>query len=95
MSHFVAGPIDDILKSGVVPLVLAAPILLALLYILVPHFTTYAKLRKYPGPTVAGFTRLWLAKQTRIGKRSEIVHKEHQKYGPSPLFLLLRPGSRL
>ncbi|BGO91521.1 hypothetical protein NBRC10512_003182 [Rhodotorula toruloides] len=81
MSHFVAGPIDDILKSGVVPLVLAAPLLVALLYILVPHFTAYAKLRKYPGPTVAGFTQLWLAKQTRIGKRSEIVHQEHQKHG--------------
>ena len=60
---------------------LAAPIGAILLYCIVPHFTTFKPLSKYPGPFWAGYTRLWLAKQARVGKRSEIVHQEHLKHG--------------
>lgn len=60
---------------------LAAPLGLALLYVVFPHFTSLSPLRRYPGPFWAGFTRLWLAKQARVGKRSEIVHEEHLKHG--------------
>lgn len=67
---------------------LAAPLGFTLLYILLPHFTSLAALRRYPGPFWAGFTRLWLAKQARVGKRSEIVHKEHLKHGKFSIFLI-------
>jgi len=80
---------------------LAAPIGAIVLYCLIPHFTTFKPLSKYPGPFWAGYTRLWLAKQARVGKRSEIVHEEHLKHGkfsffgpfsahPSPLSILQR-----
>ncbi|GAA5933310.1 hypothetical protein JCM1841_001489, partial [Sporobolomyces salmonicolor] len=73
--------VDYLRDSPVMVYGLFAPLALIALYILVPHFTTHASLRKYPGPPVAGFTRLWLAKMSRIGKRSEKVHDEHLKYG--------------
>ncbi|CEQ39640.1 SPOSA6832_01188, partial [Sporobolomyces salmonicolor] len=76
--------VDYLRDSPVMVYGLFAPLALIALYILVPHFTTHASLRKYPGPPVAGFTRLWLAKMSRIGKRSEKVHDEHLKYGMSP-----------
>lgn len=80
---------------------LAAPIGAIVLYCLIPHFTTFRPLSKYPGPFWAGYTRLWLAKQARVGRRSEIVHEEHLKHGqfiffapfpshPSPLPILKR-----
>ncbi|BGP40305.1 hypothetical protein JCM10450v2_004286 [Rhodotorula kratochvilovae] len=81
MTDFLAGPLLEHLTSGYLPLVLAAPILIAFLYCVVPHFTARAGLRKYKGPAAAGFTRWWLAKQVRRGNRSEVVHKEHEKHG--------------
>ncbi|GAA5870869.1 hypothetical protein JCM1840_002713 [Sporobolomyces johnsonii] len=79
--HTMDGLVDYLRDSPVMVYGLVAPLALVALYVLVPHFTTHASLRKYPGPTVAGFTRLWLAKMSRIGKRSEKVHEEHLKYG--------------
>ncbi|GAA5994665.1 cytochrome P450 [Rhodotorula paludigena] len=81
MADILAGPLSDYLKLEYIPLVLAAPLLTALLYCIVPHFFARPGLRKYKGPPLAGFTRLWLAKQVRYGKRSEMVHAEHEKYG--------------
>ncbi|GAA5833517.1 hypothetical protein JCM9279_001548 [Rhodotorula babjevae] len=78
---FLAGPLVDHLTSGYVPLVLAAPLLVVLLYCTVPHFTTRAGLRKYKGPAAAGFTRWWIASQVRKGHRSEVVHEQHRKHG--------------
>jgi benzoate 4-monooxygenase len=68
---------------------LAAPLGLTFLYLVVPHFTSLSPLRRFPGPLSASFTRLWLAKQARVGKRSEIVHKEHLKHGEFSLFATL------
>ncbi|GAA5959277.1 hypothetical protein JCM3765_005130 [Sporobolomyces pararoseus] len=73
--------IDFLEPTTLAVYLLAAPLGFTLLYILLPHFTSLAPLRRYPGPFWAGFTRLWLAKQARVGKRSEIVHKEHLKHG--------------
>lgn len=60
---------------------LAAPLGAAFLYIVVPYFTSLSHLRRFPGPRSAGYTCLWLAKQARYGKRSEIVHEQHLKHG--------------
>lgn len=81
MTDFLAGPLVEHLRSGYVPLVLAAPLLIAFLYCAIPHFTTRAGLRKYKGPAAAGFTRWWIASQVRKGHRSEVVHEQHKKYG--------------
>ncbi|CAO1636368.1 unnamed protein product [Parajaminaea phylloscopi] len=35
-----------------------------------------------PGPFLAKFTDLWLARQAMRGNRYEVVHKMHAKYGP-------------
>ncbi|GAA5983503.1 hypothetical protein JCM10908_000311 [Rhodotorula pacifica] len=76
-----AGPLEPFLSSQYLPLALSTPLILVFLYIAIPFFTTHASLQKYPGPTAAKFTRLWLAKQTRMGYRSAKVHEEHEKYG--------------
>ncbi|BGP16320.1 hypothetical protein JCM10213v2_004322 [Rhodosporidiobolus nylandii] len=83
MSSFpLAGPLPDVLTSPMAwAALLVSPALLVLLYVAVPHFTANAGLRKYKGPKLAGFTRLWLAKQTREGYRSVRVHEQHEKYG--------------
>ncbi|GAA5825132.1 hypothetical protein JCM10212_000352 [Sporobolomyces blumeae] len=72
---------DFLEPTTLAALALAAPMGFVLLYVLLPHFTSLSGLRKYPGPFWAGFTRLWLAKQARIGKRSVIVDQEHKKHG--------------
>lgn len=48
-------------------------------YLLVPILTS--PLNKYPGPRLAAFSRLWLAKAARHGIRSVTVHEEHLKHG--------------
>ncbi len=35
----------------------------------------------YPGPFLAKFSDLWLGYVSKMGHRSEVVHKVHQKYG--------------
>ncbi|GAA6013846.1 hypothetical protein JCM10207_008211 [Rhodosporidiobolus poonsookiae] len=82
MSFPLAGPLTDVLREPkTIAALLASPVVLAILYMVLPHFTSRAGLRKYRGPATAGFTRLWLAKQVREGKRSEQVHQQHEKYG--------------
>jgi len=39
------------------------------------------KLDKYPGPFLAKFTRLWLARQAGKGNRFEVVHELHKRQG--------------
>lgn len=78
-----AGPLEPVITSPYLPLALSTPLILVFLYIAIPYFTTHASLQKYPGPTAAKFTQLWLAKQTRNGNRSEVVHEEHLRNGES------------
>ncbi|POY74642.1 putative Benzoate 4-monooxygenase [Rhodotorula taiwanensis] len=80
MQHW-AGPLEPVITSPYLPLALSTPLILVFLYIAIPYFTTHASLQKYPGPTAAKFTQLWLAKQTRYGNRSEVVHEEHLRNG--------------
>lgn len=79
-SHW-AGPLEPLLSSQYLPLVLSTPLILIFLYIAIPYFTTHASLRKYNGPFAASLTRLWLAKQTREGHRYAKVHELHKKHG--------------
>ncbi|GAA5856734.1 hypothetical protein JCM8547_008814 [Rhodosporidiobolus lusitaniae] len=60
--------------------ILLSPVLTVLLYTVIPHIQRIS-LRKYPGPALAGFTRLWLAKQVRVGQRSVKIHEQHEKLG--------------
>lgn len=52
------------------------------LYYLYPYFVTLSSLRDIPGPLLARFSDVWLFSTARRGKRFEIVHEEHKKYGP-------------
>lgn len=57
------------------------PVVLVLVYYLLPYFTTYSSLRDIPSPGLAAFTNLWLMLQCRLGKRYDSVDKAHKKYG--------------
>jgi hypothetical protein len=67
------------------PLISSSQAFIAVLaFILSPN----RKLDKYPGPFLAKFTRLWLARQAGLGNRFETVHTLHQtngKFLPSAL----------
>ncbi len=59
------------------------PVTLAVLYFVLPYFTTYGYLRDIPTPSpVAAFSNFWLMLQARKGKRFLSVHKAHIKLGP-------------
>lgn len=38
-------------------------------------------LNKYPGPTLAKLSRLWLGYHARFGRRYRVIHQLHQRYG--------------
>lgn len=57
------------------------PVVLVVLYYLVPYFTTYSSLRDIPSPSLASFTNLWLLLQCRQGKRFKSVDEAHHKLG--------------
>jgi benzoate 4-monooxygenase len=57
------------------------PVVLVVLYYVVPYFTTYSALRDIPAPSLAPFTNLWLLLQARQGKRYLSVDEAHKKYG--------------
>ncbi|KAJ7754164.1 cytochrome P450 monooxygenase [Mycena maculata] len=49
---------------------------------LVPYFRDPYHLRKYPGPILAKISYAWLLWVGISGRRSQIIHKIHKKYGP-------------
>jgi benzoate 4-monooxygenase len=57
------------------------PIIVAILYYVVPYFTVYRALRGIPAPFGASFTNLWLLLQCRQGKRYLSVDNAHKKLG--------------
>ncbi|KAG0648783.1 Benzoate-para-hydroxylase [Hyphodiscus hymeniophilus] len=59
---------------------LLIPIYIALYY-LIPYFTTYKSLAKYPGPFPAKFSNLWLGLAARRGQKFAAVDWAHRKYG--------------
>ncbi|GAA6034087.1 hypothetical protein JCM8097_000688 [Rhodosporidiobolus ruineniae] len=75
------GLLPEFLEQHLALVIVLAPVVAALAYTILPHFLAHPGLRKYKGPKTAGFTRWWLAKQVRNGKRSEVVHQQHEKYG--------------
>jgi benzoate 4-monooxygenase len=81
MTSFLTGSLPALLSSPYVWAALLSPLATVFVYVVLPHFVSRAGLRKYRGPSLAGFTRLWLAKQVREGSRSVRVHEQHEKYG--------------
>ncbi|KAI0309650.1 cytochrome P450 [Amylostereum chailletii] len=62
---------------------LEAAIVVATVVIYVaPWALDFHGMRTYPGPWLAKFSDLWLAWSTFQGRRSEVVHDLHKKYGP-------------
>ncbi|KAK0501634.1 cytochrome P450 monooxygenase [Armillaria luteobubalina] len=61
---------------------ITAVTVLAVLVHLVPYLTDSNRLRSYPGPLIAKFSDAWLAYVSHQGRRSEIIHDLHRKYGP-------------
>ncbi|KAK7426702.1 hypothetical protein QQZ08_006880 [Neonectria magnoliae] len=53
----------------------------AVLYWIVPHFTTYRHLKHIPGPFVSKFSNIWLALGARRGQKFAWVDSAHRKYG--------------
>jgi benzoate 4-monooxygenase len=51
------------------------------LFHVIPWLMDSHSIRKYPGPFLAKFTDFWLAFTSRGGRRSEIIHDYHMKYG--------------
>lgn len=51
-------------------------------FYLYPFFVTYSSLRSIPGPLLARLSDLWLFSTARRGKRFQLVHEAHKKYGP-------------
>lgn len=53
--------------------------------VLLAHIVGYVidpqGIRSIPGPFLAKFSDLWLARASGRGHRSEIVHEMHKKYG--------------
>lgn len=58
-----------------------SPVVLLVLYYILPYFTTFSHLRKIPAPSLAPFTNLWLLLQARRGHRFLAVHDAHNKLG--------------
>ncbi|KAG8754595.1 hypothetical protein FRC11_006578 [Ceratobasidium sp. 423] len=50
-------------------------------YFIVPYLLDPHDYRRFPGPTSAAFSNAWLAWTVHTGKRQELVHKAHLKYG--------------
>ena len=46
------------------------------------YFKDEKSLRRFPAPSIAGFTNLWSANNFRKARRSLEVHKAHQRLGP-------------
>ncbi len=63
------------------PTVITTAIVLAILVHLVPYLVDFHRLRSYPGPLVAKFSDVWLAYASYQGRRSEVIHDLHKKYG--------------
>lgn len=53
----------------------------AVLYWIVPYFTTYKHLKHLPGPLVGKFSNIWLALGARRGQKFAWVDYAHRKYG--------------
>lgn len=53
----------------------------AVLYWVVPYFTTYRHLKHIPGPFVAKFSNTWIALGARQGQKFAWVDSAHRKYG--------------
>ena len=65
---------------------LASPFILVGVAILLVYYTVepwaFSPLRKIPGPWKALYSKWWLVRVTVRGKRAEVIHRLHQKYGP-------------
>lgn len=61
-------------------LVAALPIW-AVLFWVVPFFTTYKHLKHIPGPFIGRFSNVWLALGARQGQKYAWVDAAHRKYG--------------
>lgn len=60
---------------------LAAGLVTALAYPLCAHFIDRKGLRRFPAPSFAGFTELWLLYNSSTGQRFKTIDKVHRKLG--------------
>jgi len=51
----------------------------------------YLALKQFKGPTIAGFTRLWLLRANSSGKMHKAFTDINNQYGASPLFCQSSP----
>jgi len=70
--------IQNLVTSSTLLLTIPAAVLLC--YV-VPWLVDPNDIRKYPGPFMARFTDLWLVYTSSQGRRSEVIHGCHLKYG--------------
>ncbi|KAJ7868673.1 cytochrome P450 monooxygenase [Mycena leptocephala] len=63
-----------------VAILFALPIAIVLLHVIIYLVDPYG-LRQYPGPFLAKFTDAWLGWVAQQGRRSEVIHDLHKKYG--------------
>jgi len=61
-------------------LAVGVPVVFLLVHI-VPYVLDAQRIRKHPGPLLAGFSDAWLGWVAKNGHRSEVVHQMHEKYG--------------
>lgn len=58
-----------------------ALVLAPVLYFVLPYLRNWS-IRDIPAPFPAAWTNLWLLYQCRRGRRFQVVHAAHEKYGP-------------
>ncbi|KAI1074636.1 BcABA1, cytochrome P450 monooxygenase [Whalleya microplaca] len=54
----------------------------AVIYYLISAFTTWYRLRNIPGPFLASFSYLWLARVANSGKQFWVYRNMYKRYGP-------------
>ncbi|TFY76249.1 hypothetical protein EWM64_g7765 [Hericium alpestre] len=72
---------EAISKLDLVSVAVLIPTLVVLAHV-IPYWVDPHGLRQYPGPWLAKYSDLWLARVTAQGNRSEVVHELHKQYGP-------------
>lgn len=81
---------DFVLKLDVLSILTVAVGVLVLVH-LVPYLADPHGIRSYPGPFVARFSKLWLARLAMEGRTATALRKAHEEYGT---LALSQPNAR-
>lgn len=74
-------PVDMALLILFTPWFSVLPIFYLVVYYIVPFFTTYRSLARYPGPFTAKFSNIWIGLSARRGQKFAAIDWAHRKYG--------------